>query len=74
MRRLLGLLLATVLVGTGCATGGGSDVAPVASAIRELEQKGAAFSYTDNLLESGGSLASGKVAQDRAVGADLNGH
>jgi hypothetical protein len=63
VRRLLGLLLATILVAAGCATGGGSDVAPVASGVRELEQKGAAFSYTDNLVESGGSLAGGKVAQ-----------
>jgi hypothetical protein len=63
VKRLLGLLLATALLAGGCASGSGADVAPVGGAIRELEQKGVAFSYTDNLVESGGSLASGKVAQ-----------
>jgi hypothetical protein len=72
VKRLLGLLLATALAAAGCSSGGGSsDLTAVAAAIRELEQKGAAFTYTDNLVESGGSLAGGSVAQAQFLAAGV---
>jgi hypothetical protein len=69
---IFGLLLATALVAAGCGGGGGADLATVASAIREIEQKGAAFSYTDTLLDSGGSIPKGVVNRIRlsAVGQE----
>jgi len=69
VRRLLGLLLATGLLAAGCGGGGGSDLATVAAAIRQVEQKGAAFSYTDTLLESGGSVPKGVTNRIRLSGA-----
>jgi hypothetical protein len=75
VRRLGGLLLATALAAAGCGGGGGAsgaDLGTVASAIREIEQKGAAFSYTDTLLDSGGSIPKGVVNRIRlsAVGQE----
>ena len=68
MKRLLGLLLATALV-AGCGGGGGADLSTVAGAIREVEQKGAAFTYTDTLLDSGGSIPKGVTNRIRLSGA-----
>jgi hypothetical protein len=65
VKGLLGLLLGTALAATGCGGGGGADLTPVAAAIREVEQKGAAFSYTDTLVESGGDIPKGMVNRIR---------
>ncbi len=68
MKRLLGLLLTTALAAAGCGAGGGADLSTVAGAIREVEQKGAAFSYTDTLLDSGGGVPKGVVNRIRLSG------
>jgi hypothetical protein len=70
VKRLLGLGLTTLLVAVGCGAGGGADLANVAGAIREVEQKGAAFSFTDTILDSGSSIPKGMVNRIRlsAVG------
>jgi hypothetical protein len=72
VRRLLALGLAAGLFLAGCGTGGGSDLSAVAAAIREVEQKGAAFTYTDTLLDSGGSVPKGVTNRIRlsAVGLE----
>jgi hypothetical protein len=69
VRRLLGLLLATATVAAGCGSGSGADLSAVAAAVREVEQKGAAFSYTDTLLDSGGNIPKGMVTRIRLSGA-----
>ena len=71
MSRLLGLVLATVLGVAGCGGGGGSDLSAVAAAVREVEQRGAAFSYTDTLLDSGGSIPKGMVSRVRLSGKGM---
>ncbi|MDQ6792556.1 MAG: hypothetical protein M3Z98_00825 [Candidatus Dormibacteraeota bacterium] len=66
MTRLLGLLLAIVLVAGGCASDTGTnagDLATVAKAIRAVEQKGAAFSYKVTVVSTGGSIPKGKEAR-----------
>ena len=68
MRRLSALLLTVLLVAGGCGGGGAADLATLASAIREVEQKGAAFSYTDTLLDSGGNIPKGMVNRIRLSG------
>lgn len=72
MKRLLGLLLGSTMLLGGCGAGGGSDLATVAGSIREVEQKGAAFTYTDTLLDSGASVPKGTVNRIRlaAVGQE----
>jgi hypothetical protein len=68
----LGLLLGAALLLAGCGAGGGSDLATVAGSIREVEQRGAVFNYTDTLLDSGGSVPKGTVNRIRlsAVGEE----
>jgi hypothetical protein len=68
VRRLLGLLLAAVLVAGGCGSGGGANLTTVAQAIREVEQKGAAFAYADTLLDSGGNVPKGVTNRIRLAG------
>jgi hypothetical protein len=70
VKRVLGLLLTTLLIAAGCGSSAGdADLAAVAGAIREVEQKGAAFSYTDTLLDSGGSIPKGMVNRIRLSAA-----
>jgi hypothetical protein len=68
VKRLLGLLLAIVLAAAACGSGSGADLSTVAAAVREVEQKGAAFSYTDTLLDSGGNIPKGMVSRIRLSG------
>jgi hypothetical protein len=67
--RLLGLLVGSLLVIGGCGSGSGADLAAVAGAIREVEQKGAAFTYTDTLLDSGGTVPKGVTNRIRLSAA-----
>jgi hypothetical protein len=60
-----------VLGVAGCGGGGGSDLSAVAAAVREVEQRGAAFSYTDTLLDSGGSIPKGMVSRVRLSGKGM---
>jgi hypothetical protein len=69
LKRLAGLLLTAVLFGSACGGGSGADLSAVAGAIREVETKGAAFSYTDTLLDSGGSVPKGLVNRIRLSAA-----
>jgi len=63
-------LLITLLLSAGCgSSAGGADLATVAGAIREVEQKGAAFTYTDTLLDSGASIPKGMVNRIRLSAA-----
>jgi hypothetical protein len=68
VKRLLGLLLATALVAAGCGAGGSADLSTVARAIQEVEQRGAAFTYTDTLLDSGGTIPKGVTNRIRLSG------
>jgi hypothetical protein len=68
VKRLLGLLLGSALLVGGCGTGGASDLTTVAGSIREVEQRGAVFNYTDTLLDSGGSVPKGTVNRIRLAG------
>jgi hypothetical protein len=65
VKRLLGVLLATALVVAGCGSGSTANLTSVAAAVREVEQKGAAFSYTDTLLDSGATIPRGMVNRIR---------
>jgi hypothetical protein len=60
-----------VLGVAGCGGGGGTDLSAVAAAVREVEQRGAAFSYTDTLLDSGGSIPKGMVSRVRLSGKGM---
>jgi hypothetical protein len=69
LRRLLGLLLTTLLAGAACGAGGGGGLNTVAAAIREVEQRGAQFTYTDTLLDSGADIPKGMVNRTRLSGS-----
>ena len=64
MRRLLAMTLAAVVALVACgASGGDADLQTVASAVREVESKGASFQMTETLTETGGDVPKGKMAQ-----------
>jgi hypothetical protein len=64
LRRSPALAAAALLLLTACGAGGGeSDLQVVASAIREVESKGAGFTFSETLTQTGGDIPKGKMAQ-----------
>jgi hypothetical protein len=62
-RRLAVAVSGVVLLVSCGASGGDSDLRTVADAIREVETKGAAFTFSETLTQTGGDIPKGKMAQ-----------
>jgi len=64
LRRLAALAVGGLVFLAACGSGGGdSDLQTVAGAIREAESKGAGFSFSETLTQTGGDIPKGKMAQ-----------
>jgi len=64
LSRLLAAAVAGLLLLVACGSSGGdSDLQAVAGAIREVETKGAGFTFTETLSQTGGDIPKGKMAQ-----------
>jgi hypothetical protein len=72
MNRFLALAVAGVVLLVSCGSSAGdSDLQVAAGAIREVESKGAAFTFSETLTQTGGDIPKGKMAQIKFTASGL---